>query len=129
MSSTNGKNDKVDTTLLALDRTWLAYERTLMAWVRTSTSMITFGFTIYKFFQFEAGRGAPATRGFFTPRDFALVMVGIGLVALLLAAVAHWKQTRSIAAQFPGRRSEAAIVALLVTVFGMLVFLSALFRQ
>ena len=32
-----------------MDRTRLAYERTLMAWVRTATSLISFGFTIYKF--------------------------------------------------------------------------------
>ena len=38
-------------TKLAYDRTRLAYERTLMAWVRTGTSLITFGFTIYKFFE------------------------------------------------------------------------------
>lgn len=52
-----------DSTHLALDRTWLAHERTLMAWVRTATSMISFGFAIYKFFQYEAGQGAPITRG------------------------------------------------------------------
>ena len=38
------------TTRLALDRTRIAYERTLMAWVRTGTSLITFGFAVYKFF-------------------------------------------------------------------------------
>jgi uncharacterized membrane protein YidH (DUF202 family) len=38
---------------LAVDRTRLAYERTMMAWVRTATSMISFGFTIHKFFQFR----------------------------------------------------------------------------
>jgi len=37
--------------ILALDRTRLAAERTLMAWVRTALSMISFGFTIYKFLQ------------------------------------------------------------------------------
>ena len=36
---------------LALDRNKLAAERTLMAWVRTALSMISFGFTIYKFLQ------------------------------------------------------------------------------
>ena len=41
---------------LALDRTRLAYERTLMAWVRTATSLISFGFTIYKFFGTCGGR-------------------------------------------------------------------------
>ena len=40
-----------NSTKLAYDRTRLAYERTLMAWVRTGTSLITFGFTIYKFFE------------------------------------------------------------------------------
>ena len=40
-----------DRTALALDRTRLAHERTLMAWARTATSLISFGFTIYKFFQ------------------------------------------------------------------------------
>ena len=38
-------------TKLAFDRTWVAYERTMLAWVRTATSLITFGFSIYKFFQ------------------------------------------------------------------------------
>jgi putative membrane protein len=43
---------RLDTaTELAFDRTRAAYERTMMAWIRTATSLITFGFTIYKFFQ------------------------------------------------------------------------------
>ncbi len=33
-------------------RTSMASDRTLMAWVRTALSMISFGFTIYKFFQY-----------------------------------------------------------------------------
>ena len=41
-----------DATRLAVERTRLAYERTLMAWTRTATSLISFGFTIYKFFQY-----------------------------------------------------------------------------
>ena len=47
-------------TQLAVDRTRLAYERTLMAWIRTATSLITFGFTIYKFFEIELSRGGLA---------------------------------------------------------------------
>jgi len=39
---------------LALLRTLNAAERTLMAWIRTAISMIGFGFTIYKFFQYQS---------------------------------------------------------------------------
>ena len=39
---------------LAFHRTVIAAERTLMAWIRTALSMIGFGFTIYKFFQYQA---------------------------------------------------------------------------
>jgi uncharacterized membrane protein YidH (DUF202 family) len=48
-------------TRLAIDRTRLAYERTMMAWIRTAASLISFGFTIYKFFQFEIKGASPAS--------------------------------------------------------------------
>jgi putative membrane protein len=118
-----------DSTHLAMDRTWLAHERTLMAWVRTATSMISFGFTIYKFFQFEAGRGAPIARGIISPREFALIMVSIGLVALVMATVAHHKEIRGLAEELDGRRSRAQIVAALVSIFGLLVLFSAIFHD
>ncbi len=54
-AETTKKSPDASTTL-AVDRTRLAYERTLMAWIRTATSLITFGFTIYKFFQIEVAR-------------------------------------------------------------------------
>ena len=125
----NIQADKSDATQLALDRTWLAHERTLMAWIRTSTSMISFGFTIYKFFQFEQGRNAPATRGFLTPRDFALVIVGIGLVALLIATVQNRIEVAELRKHLgSGKRSLAVLVAALVSVFGILVLISTVVR-
>jgi uncharacterized membrane protein YidH (DUF202 family) len=54
-ASTRSEVHNPSSTELAVERTWLAHERTLMAWVRTATFMISFGFTIYKFFQFEQG--------------------------------------------------------------------------
>jgi len=117
-----------DSTHLAIDRTWLAHERTLMAWVRTATSMISFGFTIYKFFQFETSRGAPIARGIVSPRDFALIMVSIGLVALVMATISHRKEIRGLADHLDGRRSNAQVVAALVSVFGLLVLFSAIFH-
>ena len=73
-------------TKLAYDRTRLAYERTLMAWVRTGTSLITFGFTIYKFFEeFQKAGQVPRTGGPVGAREFGIIMISIGLVAVLLA--------------------------------------------
>ena len=35
---------------LPSETNYLAYERTMLAWIRTAVSLITFGFTLYKFF-------------------------------------------------------------------------------
>jgi putative membrane protein len=127
-----GSNDappiKVDRTQLAVARTWLAHERTLMAWVRTATAMIGFGFTIYKFFQVEGGQPFPR-RGLLTARDFALIMIGIGNMALLLATVAHRREIRPLRTHLGHRFSLAELVAALVWVFGTLVMLAAAFRS
>jgi putative membrane protein len=74
----------------ALIRTQLAYERTLMAWVRTATALISFGFTIYKFFQFlvESGQMPPRPR-LLDARGVALVLIGLGVAALALAVIEH----------------------------------------
>ena len=45
--------DPPDTgTSLAFERTYLAHERTQMAWIRTALALISFGFTIAKFFEY-----------------------------------------------------------------------------
>lgn len=126
--SSDGALPSLNSTQLAVSRTWLAHERTLMAWVRTGTSMISFGFTIYKFFQFESKDINPR-KGLLSPRDFALVMVSIGLVSLLMATVQHRIQVREIRAYLtPPPRSLAEIVAGLVSIFGLLVLISAIFH-
>jgi putative membrane protein len=118
-----------DSNAMAVDRTWLAHERTLMAWVRTATSMISFGFTIYKFFEFEESKHTAAKSGLLTPRDFALIMVSIGLLSLLGATMGHRRAVRGMRAQLQGRRSLAELVAFLIALFGLLILLAAVFRQ
>lgn len=65
-------------TILAVDRTRLAHDRTLMAWVRTSASLISFGFTIYKFFQYLHEQQGTQSRGGFGPRQFGPHPVSLG---------------------------------------------------
>src|SRR5262249_44507939 len=77
-----------DSDRLALRRTFLAHERTLMAWIRTSVSLISFGFTIYKFFQYlvETKIGT-TTHALLSPRRFALCMIGVGVLTLAVATI------------------------------------------
>jgi putative membrane protein len=84
-------------TMLAVERTFFAVERTLMAWLRTSLSMISFGFTLAKFFEYvEKERGGMPIVGrlgaTWSPRAVGTAMVTIGTVALLLAVIQHGRR-------------------------------------
>ena len=72
--NTDGNNIIISNTDLAFERTMLAHERTLMAWIRTATSMISFGFTIYKFFQ-ELNKTSEARESLFTPKILKTCML------------------------------------------------------
>src|SRR5258707_345819 len=77
---------------LALQRTSIAAERTLMAWIRTAFSMIGFGFTIYKFFQYQAEEIAAGNiRRPQTPRNLGLSLIALGTLALAAATWQHRK--------------------------------------
>jgi putative membrane protein len=118
-------------TRLAVDRTWLAHERTMMAWVRTAASMISFGFTIYKFFQLEISGRRPPSDHLVGPREFALLLIGIGLAALLLGFLEHRHSLRALRASFGDvePRSVAGLVAALMSVLGVVAILAVFFRQ
>jgi len=121
--------DLETSTKLALHRTRLAYERTLMAWVRTATALISFGFTIYKFFQFFREGKGPAVEPMISLRIFAMLMIGIGLTALMLATIEHRRYRRQLQEEFgPQPYSLAAFVAALVGVLGALGLVSVVLR-
>jgi putative membrane protein len=130
MSKPTEKPLALDTaTRLAYDRTRLAYENTMMAWVRTATSLITFGFSVYKFFQFETKEAVRVER-LITPRIFGMIMITVGIVALFAATMQHVASMRQLRAQDPAiPRSLAAWLAGLISILGILALLAVLFRQ
>ena len=78
---------------LELERIRIAYEQSIMTWIRTAIALITFGFTIYKFFQLELPGRAENSR-LLGPREFALLLVGLGLLSLVLATLEHRRSQR-----------------------------------
>lgn len=117
-------------TILAVDRTRLAHDRTLMAWVRTATSLISFGFTIYKFFEYLHEQQGTQSRGRFGPRQFATLMIVIGILALVLATFQHRRDMQTLRAHHPEvPYSLATVLAGLISILGVLALLAVLFRQ
>jgi putative membrane protein len=115
-------------TKLAFDRTRVAYERTMLAWVRTATSLITFGFSVYKFFQILREEGA-RSNSLLGSRQFGLLLVSIGLAALALASLEYRQNIRMLEAQYESpQRSLAVIVAALISILGILALIVMLVR-
>jgi len=117
-------------TVLATDRTRLAHDRTLMAWVRTSTSLISFGFTIYKFFQYLKEQNAVRNDRIFGPREYALLMISVGVVALVFATLQHRRDMKALRALHPEVPfSLVTVLAGFMSVIGVVTLLAVIFRQ
>jgi putative membrane protein len=126
---TTSKPPTLDTgTRLAIDRTRLAYERTMMAWIRTAASLISFGFTIYKFFELELKGPAPPAR-LIGPRGFAVLLISTGLAALVMAGIQHRESLRLMKEMYGDLpRSVAGPVGALVGVLGIAALIGVLAR-
>lgn len=106
-------------TRLAYDRTWLSYERTMQAWIRTAISLITFGFTVSKLADIVERNPADRAR-LAEPHEFGFILVGIGFVALAMAAV-EYRQSISLLRTEYGQspRSKSVILAALIAALGV----------
>lgn len=114
-------------TTLAIERTRVAYDRTMMAWIRTATSLITFGFTIYKYFQIQ--RVAPPSERLIGPREFSLILISLGLFSLAVAVLQNRQNVLRLRALYPETpRSLAGGVALVVAVLGLLALSAVILR-
>jgi putative membrane protein len=118
------------TDLLAFERTRLAHERTMMAWIRTATALITFGFAIYKVFEFvPLATGLKPGEHAINSRAFAFFLAFLGNLTLFMAAIQHRKSMQALRAlglKIP--YSSAAVLAALLSVLGIAVLLMVLLR-
>jgi putative membrane protein len=123
----NATGDHVLTnTDLAFERTSMAESRTLMAWIRTAISMISFGFTIYKFFHDLPGE----THKLLNPRTVGMIMIGFGMLALMWGLMEYNATIKRLKKSYPQLQvSKTRMLALLILLFGLVLFLAALFKQ
>jgi len=113
---------------LGVTRTVLAAERTLMAWVRTALSMISFGFTIYKFLEAFHQSGVIRLRRPQIARNLGLFLVTLGIGSLLAGMFEHVRTIRGL----PGPRSRlgaAFYVACTVLILGITVLGGLILHQ
>lgn len=122
----------LERTRLAVSRTVASYDRTLIAWVRTSVSLISFGFTIYKFFQAFIEKGVQPTFGLMGPRELGIFMIAMGFFSLLFATIQNHIELKRLSADYPDCRihfSISRILAVLISLLGLFLLILALFKQ
>jgi putative membrane protein len=131
METNSSKGKPINVNDLAVERNRLAAERTLMAWIRTALSMITFGFTIYKFMQVMQNQSTSfVVRNAHAPRTVGLTLISIGTFALLIACIQHYRYIKNLTPGQPYKflRDLSFLVACLLGLLGLLMFGSIAFN-
>lgn len=99
-----------------------------MAWIRTSTSLIAFGFTIFKFFQYlatEDHHRQPVV----SPWVVGMLMILLGVAALALAWLQHRREMKALEAMTgPMPYSIAGVMAGLIASLGLVAFVVVILR-
>ncbi len=99
-----------------------------MAWIRTATSLITFGFSVYKFFELEMKRTLEVPGGIGS-RGFGLALIGVGLLSLLLGTLEHGRDLRALARDYAGMpRSSSRWIAIVIAVLGLVALVAVVVR-
>jgi len=114
---------------LAVDRTVMGASRTLMAWVRTALSMISFGFTIYKFFDTAAaggGRGLLKAGG---PRRLGLFLIALGVLSVVFGTIEYFetiKRMNRLTATLSKTLTFSLVMGALIGLLGLFLFITIL---
>ncbi len=126
MTAAPGRRPALPADLGAL-RTVLAADRTLMAWVRTSLSMLSFGFTIYKFLETAAKAGALARPE--SPQKVGLFLAAVGTLAMVLGLIDYWTTLRDVQRINDFRLARPALlISLVMTLAGVALFAAIITR-
>ncbi|HAC24612.1 MAG TPA: hypothetical protein DCE81_06820 [Cytophagales bacterium] len=127
-SKTPDKKKKIKKEELSVDRARLAQERALLAWVRTATTLMTFGFALFKFLEAQLTQNhRPPLLGFITPRVIGLTLLLSGFFGLALSVYRHI-QVMKLLDQYSSTRffTPALLLAYLIMVLIALLVIGSL---
>ena len=128
-------NNKPSTnTELAKERNRAAAERTLMAWIRTCLSLISFGFGVDRIITALQKSLVPDyfDDPLYLTRIIGLSFIGIGTVAIILAAIEHKRELHHIKQKnyrYKSRSSLAFMVAISISITGLFAFIGILIKS
>jgi len=105
----------------------MAADRTMMAWVRTALSMLSFGFTIYKFLEDFEGRRKISSE--YLPRNIGLFLAALGTVSIVMGTFEYWATLKELNRidRFSLRR-PVLLIALVLSGAGVALFISIALR-
>jgi putative membrane protein len=109
---------------MAMQRTQMASERTFMAWARTSLSLISFGFSIYKFMEYAKEGDPAAALSVEGTRRLGTTLVASGVLFLVLSSIQHWRHMKR--ASSPAYKLSAWTLSMFLAMFLSLLGLLAL---
>jgi putative membrane protein len=117
---------------LAVTRTVMAADRSLMAWIRTGLSLISFGFTIYKFLDYSReqflGSGV-ISHSVSSPKLIGLFLIGLGVISLLMGTIENEATIRQLRKNHVFTRPRYSLyMSIILMVFGILLFLGVVLR-
>ena len=121
-------------TELAKERNRAAAERTLMAWIRTCLSLIGFGFGVDRII---TALQKSVVYGYIDDplhltRILGLSFIGIGTIAIVLAAIEHRQELHHIKQEnyrYKSRSSLAFFVAISISVIGLFAFVGIVIKS
>jgi putative membrane protein len=103
-------------------RTIMAADRTLMAWVRMSLSMLSFGFTIYKFLE---GVDQSKLTHPSSPQHVGMFLAALGTAAMVFGTISYWVTLRDLQRIEEFRLGRPVLVmAAIMSVAGVALFVS-----
>jgi putative membrane protein len=125
------EQERAEKDKMASERTLLAYERTLLAWLRTATSLMTFGFAIYKLLQERISKpGHYPLLEYISPKSVGLVMIGSGFIGLTLAVIRYIEVLKKYNQYSPKiYRSAVMIQAYVILMLSLLLIIGAVIGQ